>query len=238
MAEGQYILFLDADDSIERNMVKILVTEVEEKKADTAYCTWTHEEFTYEERWNSRLEDNAELLRKQMLRRQYRISFFNYLYKKEILDQNKIVFPENLKYGEDIVFVMKYLAFCKLGSSIDFALYQYKVNDASAMHNLSWRMTDVLEGIEMIENCLVGNSMHDKYCQYAYPRTIWALAKDFAVGGRKDLFQKLEEEYDVKANMKKLCRLRDAEKLVRISGGVYCINKKKFFYIMQKCVRG
>ena len=55
------------------------------------------------------------------------------LFKKSIIDKHNILFPENMSYGEDAVFVYKYLKFTNSITAIDEYLYIYNMHDNESL---------------------------------------------------------------------------------------------------------
>lgn len=233
LAKGKYIAFLDADDIYAENYIEVLVTAIENSGCDTAYCRFIRDKSRLIITSNKRtVEDKYTFLKKQMLKRTNRLGFYNYLYIRDKLTENNIQFQTDLKYGEDSVFIMQYLSTCESAVSIDAGLYKYCDNDNSVMHNVSWRMTDNLIGVRRIEKILEGTPLYQEYCNYAFPRAVWALAKDFAWGKNRNLFNKLDMEYDVREYMKKLFFNKTTEKSVKITTMLYFINPQLFYKFM------
>jgi hypothetical protein len=63
-----------------------------------------------------------------------------------------------------------------------------------------------------------------------YHRSMWAVAKTFAVGKDKALFKKLRKEFDVKRSMKIM--VKDKNKLVSISSRLYLISPSLYFKVV------
>jgi len=231
VAAGKYVAFLDADDIYAQNFIEVLVYGIEHYDCDTAYCRWTRSNFEGND-ISFNQEHQQEFLKKQMLKRKHRISFCNYIYIRDILNTNNILFPEDLKYGEDTMFIMEYLAHCKNAVSTEASMYQYCNNKASAMNSVTWCMTDGLEAVKRIEQILVDTPIYEEYCRFAFSRAVWAKAKDFARAKEHELFLRLDNEYNVRKYMKQLIRQSDAEVIVKISAFIYCMNKDLFYKII------
>lgn len=230
-AKGKYIAFLDADDVYADNFIEVLVRGIEQYRCDTAYCKWTRNNFegniVYHE------EEQYIFLKKQMLKRKYKVSFCNYLYRHSILIQKNILFPTDLKYGEDGAFVMEYLAHCKRAVSVDASLYKYCDNENSAVHHVVWRRAvDNIEAGKRNERILANTPIYQEYCEFAVPRSIWASAKNFASAKEYELFLRLDQEYDIKKCMKQLINNRNTENTVRMFAVVYCLNTGLFYKLI------
>lgn len=230
-AKGKYIAFLDADDTYANVFIETLVCGIERYACDTAYCRWTRNQFEGDIEYHE--EDPYTFLRKQMLKRKYSLNFFNYMYRQDKLLQNNIFFPIDLKYGEDSVFIMEYLAHCSKAVSVDASMYRYCDNENSVMHCVTWRrVVDDMKSGKLREQILANTPIYDEYCTFAFPRSMWALAKDFAAAKEYGLFLRLSQEYDIRKCMKQMMKHRDAENIVKISSAVYCLNKNLFYRLI------
>ncbi len=232
-ASGKYIFFLDADDIIAPDTIALLVDGLEQNDCDVAYCKYTRKKYDWIGNCVYQLETQKTLLEKQLNKRKFKLGFFTYLYIKEKICNNRIIFPIDLKYGEDRVFAVNYLLCCKRGVYLDKALYYYTKNPMSVMNNVNWQMTDSLKATRIIEHLLIDNKVMMAYSDYLYPRSVWALTKNFSVGGQWELLQRADSEYQIARQMKKLLYLRQAEIPVRITAALYIINKKLFFQLIK-----
>lgn len=117
-ANGKWITFIDSDDVIENdyinNIIKVndgidlVITGYKQKKGDII------ETVEYSEQIICVNEFLSQILNTSI----YLISCIFYhpwrkLYKRSIIDNNRIEFDEDLFYGEDTVFIIKYLYFVK-----------------------------------------------------------------------------------------------------------------------------
>lgn len=207
-AKGKYIMFLDADDMYSNRTVELLVNALETADADTAFSFWTVNKsklqigiFEYNKK-----KIKATEIASHFMYRPSPVSFFSFIYKKSIIDEYGIYFDVDLKYGEDNLFFWKYLCHTKTGVYLDCPLYWYYQNPSSAMHNASWRNVDaVISGQRAMEWMEKYNpELLAKYEKYSPARARFAIAKQFAAYGKKDLYHKFYKEYDVKRNMKNL----------------------------------
>lgn len=125
-AVGKWITFIDADDYISANYFKVLESETD---VDIIL-----QGLTYVEDSNviKHIAYQAEklVLKEFMLKYTvypYFSSSWSKFFKLEILKQQKISFNERLTFGEDTLFNLNYLRFCKLIMTSDFSGYFYRV---------------------------------------------------------------------------------------------------------------
>lgn len=81
------------------------------------------------------------------------------MYKKEIIDKYNIVFPEEIKLGEDLLFNLEYLKHVNCIYAIDEPLYEYNVTNESAtrkMNPLLWKQYSEL-------NNRISKSLYEHY---------------------------------------------------------------------------
>src|SRR5699024_8318411 len=102
-------------------------------------------------------------------------TFATFIYKKEILEKYSIYFDSRLSYGEDLLFVWKYLVHCKKGVFVDKLNYFYNDNPYSVMNTISWKMTNVLSSVTLTEEYLkeFNPQFYQRYSSYMFDRTIW-----------------------------------------------------------------
>ena len=120
---------------------------------------------------------------------------------------------------------------CETAVLVDMPLYWYRVNLNSAIQNkASWRRTDSLKAVKRTEGYLKARncSFYDQYADYCFARDMWAVAKKFAVSKDKELFVRLQSEYDVKPCMKRTAK--DHHKLVALASVLYLIHPMLFYY--------
>lgn len=159
IAKGDYIAFVDADDYIEKDYIKKLVTNI--KKYDICECGY------------NRVNEEGEILEKNILQNEllsdnYKIqkAYLNYnntndflwnkLFKKETLENIK--FPK-YKCSEDYLFIAKVFKNVKSKITIPDTLYNYVSNEESVgSEKFSEKKLDVIyareEAFEFYENDL------------------------------------------------------------------------------------
>lgn len=127
-SSAQYIVFHDADDFVENNFLHSLYKNI--VKSDLVICGVAAQ-------WFPSVDSYVDI--RQFLSTpscynyvQYTNFPVNKIFKKNILIENNIFFQENIKLGEDALFVSEYLKHCRLIRTISQRLYYYIDNSFSA----------------------------------------------------------------------------------------------------------
>ena len=149
IAKGKYIVFLDADDKILSDIYKNMIMDIERENADLIMCSYLSEFDNRSEKnifaWSDRLFEDIEIKEEVMKNTVSSIkengeykevimgSIWRCLFKRELLEVNNIRFRENLKYSEDLVFVLEYLNISKRVYTTNkcYYLYNRKTEDLS-----------------------------------------------------------------------------------------------------------
>ncbi|MCI7766514.1 MAG: glycosyltransferase [Oscillospiraceae bacterium] len=131
IAEGKYICFVDSDDYIHENYARRLYSAVSEKNADIASCGF----FRYADgvmlkkqkhQYPDAVEYNSSQHFYDLFCNDFRASVpWNKIYRSDIIRENKIKFPEDIRPGEDSLFVARYSGYARCAVFISDALYVY-----------------------------------------------------------------------------------------------------------------
>lgn len=135
-ATGDYIYFFDIDDYIEKNTIETLVNVMETKKTDLVACSFS----MYDGKKITRTVKKTDAVYSApKARLDYAEHLLMYgekgiqgapwykLYKREVIADNNIVFP-NLRYGEDDVFIARYVECISSFAVISDVLCRYYIN--------------------------------------------------------------------------------------------------------------
>lgn len=127
---GEYICFVDSDDTVSKDYVEKLL----QNEADLIICGFV-ELYGKTKRIKKICDDiqkyNNEEIYIKLLESSESDKFnspWGKLYKKDIIDSNDVVFDESLKMGEDLIFNINYLKYCKSFIIIPDCLYYYNKN--------------------------------------------------------------------------------------------------------------
>tara|TARA_B100000029_G_scaffold480806_1_gene529201 strand:+ start:3146 stop:4228 length:1083 start_codon:yes stop_codon:yes gene_type:complete len=139
-AKGKYVYFLDVDDTIESNTLKILYSVLNEKDYDLVFSDKKWIENSKNQRNNifdySSDQAFGKLEFEEVMRKRFHDplstgKFFGLtgrLIKNSIIKKNNILFEEKLRYLEDDTFMWDVLAFVRNARYIRRQLYSYHVH--------------------------------------------------------------------------------------------------------------
>lgn len=136
VATGEYIMFVDSDDTISKNMIEQMMNLIEKNKTSLVMSGLN---FVYSNHTDS--SGNSEKIRiinqKDLIKAFFEDSKmklvlygpYNKLYSSNII--KKIQFEENIRIGEDLLFVFQYLLLIEEAIFLDLPLYDYYKRETS-----------------------------------------------------------------------------------------------------------
>ena len=131
VAQGKYIWFVDSDDYIAVNCLKILLGAMEQYNAET--CMFGRQTTA------NGIESAKPIdIKSIKLSDKRKTSMFvtNTIFSKNTLVKNNILFPLNMQHGEDTYFSYIYSLFARPSKLllIDGVMYYYRIREGSALH--------------------------------------------------------------------------------------------------------
>lgn len=128
MASGRWITFVDADDYFLNNALSILYERAMQTGTDLVLANalkLKNGKFSELHNFNNEVLPNAIMSIKHF-------ALWGYLFKGDIIRQNKLNFINGLAYSEDRIFIYQMARYCKTIAYCNQAVYVYRINDGSA----------------------------------------------------------------------------------------------------------
>ena len=150
LSNGQYLVFVDADDYITPNHLKELyncktdfsLIQVVKKQGNI-----TSEPYVYPQEFIS----TKEFIEME-LKMQIPFNFVQLMYKAAIIKNNSIKFPTDYIYGEDTYFALIALSFGDKIAISNEVTYHYIQHSSSAISTSEFRRFDIVEIFEQLAN--------------------------------------------------------------------------------------
>lgn len=157
VACGEYIGFVDADDRVAPDMYEKLLCAIEKEKADLSCCA----HFSVSEDGHERVVDLDDVLYSPMevdspqnlglLLTRIPDFVWDKLFRLEIITREEIRFPDGRVYGEDTVFLAKYLSHTERVAFVQDPLYYYTAFSTGSITNtVSDAWYDIFENLKEI----------------------------------------------------------------------------------------
>lgn len=142
--KGQYILFVDSDDTINKNTIETLVTAIEANpEADLVNYQYyrvdengnSFADFNFHEGYISTIDEveKMDLIINCLLDYQIGYEVWGKLYKSSVVKNHNIRFNDACHIGEDLAFNVCYCLYANGINCIKDRFYNYRVRDNSAM---------------------------------------------------------------------------------------------------------
>ena len=144
---GKYIAFVDSDDWIDRDMYKTMVGAAEErscdlvicdclKESEAGSCIYTHElPGGYYDRDAMVAQYFPQLLMPDYMEYPVTISNWLLLIRREIIEKNRLLFPEGMRFSEDLLFGSEVGYYAQSMTYLKgYTPYHYRQNPASVTH--------------------------------------------------------------------------------------------------------
>jgi glycosyltransferase involved in cell wall biosynthesis len=221
MSKGEFIVFADADDWMEKNMIEVLYSTAIAEGADLGICNVNvvHNS-DVKQRLSLKNEEldlfgkSAEVI-KEFMSFKYDYANWNKIYKRQVILQHHIQFNEKMIMWEDLLFNLNFIHYAKKAIIVNKALYNYRLHAESTM---------VRSQNNVIHEY---NLLYTKYKDFAVQRSLSRELEVFKIAISRNCYYNIIPGIVEKLRSRNVSYFRFAELL---SKEINRINKEMFFY--------
>lgn len=180
-ANGDWLLFLDADDYINAQELNSLLHTIN-KNENIIYNFGST--FIYSNSKKQHHVKNEEIKNTRFLNSgSFQLASWNYLFPSKLIKENKIFFPIGIICCEDQAFNIKAISTCTIVRRTDFNIYNYNLtNQSSASHSshlCNWKRSRLLAVEDILNYCrekgystsILQNQIKRLFMSYIYDKT-------------------------------------------------------------------
>jgi glycosyltransferase involved in cell wall biosynthesis len=165
-ANGEYIIHVDSDDWIDKNMMELLYKRAKETDADVVGCNIIHEygdsHCVFKQKYSDEMDENI----RRLINGTIFPSLCTSLTRTSIIKDNYIMFPKGLDTGEDLLFNLNIYLHANRLAYIDSPCYHYRhTEDSGSFRHTDKSIKSVIKVACKIE-CLMKEQ--GKYEDYEY----------------------------------------------------------------------
>ena len=150
-AKGKYIMFVDSDDYVEENACEILFNNIVNTNSDVVVSDFYIVKGDEKEKFDISNFDVSSLKNNPKILNIVNTAPWNKIYKRDLIINNNIRFPENLKY-EDAPFVLECLDKANKISKLNLYTYDYIIHNNSETTVRDERVFDLFKILDIIRN--------------------------------------------------------------------------------------
>ena len=164
--KGEYVIHVDSDDWVDRDMLELLYLKAKETDADIVGCNVTHEYGTKQCIFKQSYSGDVEEDIRRLLNGKLFPSLCTSLTRTSIIRENGITFPLGLDTGEDLLFNLHLYLHAHKIIGIENASYHYRhTEDSGSFQHTEKSIKSVIEVARRIETLMKDTGNYKKYEQ-------------------------------------------------------------------------
>jgi glycosyltransferase involved in cell wall biosynthesis len=227
-AKGEWISFIDSDDTIDTDFLKVML--INQEDFDAINCGYTSDPKKLGMRIGVKTISKESYLRKIIYERCKTPQLWSFVYRKIIIDSIGLRFTPGCVRNEDYEFFMKYLAVCdKPIALMKYVGYHYRQNPSSVMHQKR-SFHSVIMSIEASSN--VGETIEkigvipDKewLTSFAVTGFLYIMSRE----NNLEIYNELHNRYPIDKYVK--VSILHGGIRIKVAGLLYIILRKNFFF--------
>lgn len=235
-AKGDFITFVDVDDTVTDDYFKTLTHYIETEIFDVLVFNSTR----IKESDNLLNNDGQALICNhiskndmlfRMIQNPTKLGVYNLLLKKDFIYTNDLIFPQGYKYYEDYDFLYRAFALSSKIQITEKSLYFYILQENSAMQRFT---KDRLTCLELMRNLISffekeAPEFSNTFKKWGVSRIYWSILWQsvLAIDNYRD-FKVFAEKTNAKGHLKNLSDFPDRK--VKISSKVYLISSIAYYF--------
>lgn len=135
-ANGEYYIFVDADDVVMPCYIETLVACIEKTEMGIIGFTSERDRLVTEVKLNPTYDSARNMIENILCGTKYDGYLWNKIFRRTIIKEHRLEFRSNIVVWEDLFFVLEYLQNCNQVSILDEKLYYYRYREGSAVNNM------------------------------------------------------------------------------------------------------
>lgn len=192
-ANGKWILFVDSDDWIEKNTIERCMQYLQYGEYDICFIGY---KACYSEKEMKQVSNLSNVVtvdiekedfqdfqehilnrdRKICVKREiFKLASACKIYKKDLIIQNNIHFPESINNGEDAVMNLYAYYYAQKGICIEEKLYCYRQHNKSETHKLNMNIENCMDKLFDLEKKFVEITNDKIPYELLYERILWSI---------------------------------------------------------------
>lgn len=186
LSKGEYITFMDSDDTVEPEYIEKLMEEVLKNEFDIVACGYTDISKYGIVKLNDFYNNNTILSKDEFINRIfYGVggTVWGKVFKRNIIIENNIKMKQNIFMCEDMIFVLEYVMKCNKYGSINENLYNYNrlnENSISTMVNMQY-YNNLIVVISEIQKILEENNYEKSYVDSILCNRVQSMSISFLI---------------------------------------------------------
>ena len=159
-ASGEYIYYVDADDRIESNTIRLLFKKAMSENADIVGCNWF---LTFEK--NERIMNQPSFTEskdaiQKMLNGSMRWNLWLFLVRRSLYEKHQIRFVPGLNMGEDLLVMVKLFIHAGKVVFLNKGLYHYGQSNGQSLTKIysDVHIQEVVANVKEVEQYLLNSS--------------------------------------------------------------------------------
>ncbi|HWJ78057.1 MAG TPA: glycosyltransferase family 2 protein [Niallia sp.] len=137
---GEYLVFIDSDDTVDKQYIELLLIETIRIDADLVCCGYKeYSKYGIKNHTDFNINENVSLHNfMEMVCKGTGGVLWGKIFKSEIIVMNNLKMDKKIFMSEDLVFVLQYVSHCNVFTAIQEYLYNYnRLNQGSISSNIS-----------------------------------------------------------------------------------------------------